>query len=82
MHYLRNCRKRQPTERSAEIHTAHNDFVVRDGESLEHFFTATGELGAHLYSTSKSHLCVHCSNARKELLKWTFLMDEEEYAFS
>lgn len=60
----------------AEAPTRPRATVVRDGESTGYFFLATGEVSAHLYVAPGSHVYVGYSDARKELLRKAFEMEE------
>lgn len=62
----------------AAAQTRHNEFVVKNGLSPGYFFTATGEVGTHLYVPPGSRLFVHYSTARKNLLKEAFVMEAVE----
>lgn len=67
-----------PAEQGAAAHPEHNDFVVRGEETPGNFFIVNGKIGAHLYVSLSSDLCVHYSAARENVLKKAFVMEAVE----
>lgn len=65
-------------ERSVELQKAHNELVVKAGESPGQFFIFTGRVHAHLYASPGSRLYFHYSGAQEKLLKEAFVRENVE----
>lgn len=75
---LNTGRRLLVTDRDAEAQAEHSDFVERDGFSLGYFFTATGEVGRHLYFTPVSYFYVPSSGSRKMMSRKEFGIEKWE----
>lgn len=60
----------------AEAWTWQSSFVARYEKSEKSFFAATGEVSAHLYTSSGSRFCILYSGARKRVLRKAFGMEK------